>query len=453
MLFPALALLSFAGAMVRGDDWPQWRGPQRDGVWREDGILETFPTHGLTVRWRTLIGAGFSGPAVAGGRVFLMDRVTKEDPDTEVKSRWDFRDQTMGLERVLGMDEATGRILWTHSYLCKYSVAYGIGPRVTPTVQGDKLYSLGTMGDLYCLEAATGKEVWKKNLVRDYGTKVPLYGYATQPLVDGDRLIVMVGGSNQTVVAFDRHTGQEVWKALSAAEPGYSAPLIHQFGGQRQLIVWHSEGLAGLAPDSGKTLWSIAHPTKIGMSITTPAIEGNRLAVSSQYEGALMLQFKPGATTPEILWQASTGGSPEKEWKTKGFNTVFSTVLLRDHFMYGVSLYGEMCCLDGNTGERLWTTLVPTSGGTQPKDRWCSAFMVPHRDRVFIFNEKGDLILTRLSAKGYEEISRAHIVEPDMPSDGSGGRKVAWAHPAFANRCVYVRNNQELICVSLAAKP
>lgn len=225
VFLPALALLGFACAIAWGDDWPQWRGPLRDGVWREDGILETFPTNGLTVRWRTSIGAGFSGPAVAGGRVFLMDRVTKEDPDTEVKIRYDFRDQTMGLERVLGVDEATGKILWTHSYLCKYSVAYGIGPRATPTVQGDKLYSLGTV------------------------------------------------------------------------------------------------------------------------------------------------------------------------------------------------------------------------------------FMVPHRDRVFIFNEKGDLILSKLSAKGYEEISRAHIVEPDMPSDGSGGRKVAWAHPAFANRCVYVRNNQELICVSLAAKP
>jgi len=186
VFLPALALLGFAGAIAWGDDWPQWRGPQRDGVWREDGILETFPTNGLTVRWRTSIGAGFSGPAVAGGRVFLMDRVTKEDPDTEVKIRYDFRDQTMGLERVLGVDEATGKILWTHSYLCKYSVAYGIGPRATPTVQGDKLYSLGTMGDLYCLEAATGKEVWKKKgfntvfstvLLRDrfmYG--VSLYG-------------------------------------------------------------------------------------------------------------------------------------------------------------------------------------------------------------------------------------------------------------------------------------
>jgi outer membrane protein assembly factor BamB len=453
VMFPVMAGLGLAWTVARADDWPQWRGPLRDGVWREDGILDKFPTNGLAVRWRAAIGLGFSGPAVLGQRVFIMDRMTQEDLDTEVKIRWDFRDKTTGLERVLCLDEATGKIIWTHSYPSKYTVAYGIGPRVTPTVYGDKVYILGAMGDLYCLEVATGKEVWNKNLVRDYGAKVPLYGYAIQPLVDGDRVIMLVGGAGQAVVAFNRHNGQELWKALDATEPGYSAPLIHTLGGHRQLIVWHSEGLAGLVPESGQVLWSVPHPIKLGMAITTPAIEGNRLAVSSQYEGALMLQFKPDADGPEILWQASTGGAPEKEWKNKGFNTVFSTVLLRDNYLYGVSLYGEMCCLDGNTGDRVWTTLVPTSGGTQPKDRWSSVFMVPHRDRVFIMNEKGDLILSRLSSKGYAEISRTHLLDPAMPSDGIGGRKVVWSHPAFAHRCIFTRNHQELICVSLAGEP
>ena len=446
-------LLLLAPAIAQADDWPQWRGPLRDGVWRENGILETFPTNGLTVRWRAPIGAGYSGPSVADGRVYLMDRVTQPDPDTEVKVRWDFRDKTMGLERVLCLDEATGKLLWTHSYLCKYSVAYGTGPRVTPTVQAGKVYTLGAMGDLYCLDATTGKEMWQRNLPRDYNAPVPIYGSAIQPLVEGEQVILLAGGSNQTVVAFNRLDGKEVWKSLSAAESGYSAPLIRTLAGQRQVIVWHSDGLAGLTPDSGKVLWSVPHATKMGMSITTPALEGNRLAVSSQYEGALMLQFNPGAPAPEILWQATTGGAPEKEWKKAGFNTTLSTVLLLENFVYGVSLYGELCCLNGNTGERVWTTLAATTGGIQPNERWCSAFMVPQRDRVFIFNEKGDLILCRLSPKGYEEISRARIIEPDQTSAGTGGRQVIWAHPAFANHCVYARNNHELICVSLAAKP
>ena len=444
----AFLWLAVSGSAVRAEDWPQWRGSNRDGVWREEGILETFPSNGLLTVWRAAIGPGFSGPAVAGGRVFLMDRQTNSAPDTEVKTSWDFRDKTVGVERVVAVDEASGKILWAHSYPCKYSAAYGSGPRSTPTVHGDRLYTLGTMGDLCCLESASGKVVWQKNLVRDLGAKAPVYGFASQPLVDGERLVVMVGGPGQAVVAFDRHTGKEVWRALDASEPGYSAPLIQTMAGQRQLIVWHASGLAGLTPETGKPLWSVPHPTYAGMAITTPSIESNRLAVSSQYEGALMLQFKPGVTAPEILWKASTGGAPEREWKKSGFNTTLSSVLLRDNCFYGVSLYGEMCCLDGNTGARLWTTLAPTSGGEKPKDRWCTVFMVTHRDRVLILNERGELVLCRLSAKGYDEISRARIIEPDMASSG-GGRKVVWSHPAFANRRVYVRNDHELVCVSL----
>jgi len=115
-----------------------------------------------------------------------------------------------------------------------------------------------------------------------------------------------------------------------------------------------------------------------------------------------------------------------------------------------VSLYGETCCLDGDTGQRVWTTLQPTSGGTEPRERWSTLFMVPHGDRVFIWNDHGDLILARLTPAGYQEISRVHVLEPDMPSTGSGGRRVVWSHPAFANRCLYVRNNHEIVCVSLA---
>ena len=447
-----LLWLALTGSFISAEDWPQWRGSNRDGVWREEGIWQTFPTNGLPALWRVSVGPGFSGPAVANGRVFLMDRQNQNAPDTEVKTSWDFRDKTTGFERVLGVNEATGKILWVHSYPCKYSAAYGSGPRATPTVEGDRVYTLGTMGDLCCLDTATGKAVWQKNLVQEYGAKVPQYGFAIQPLVDADRLILLVGGTGQAVVAFDRHTGQELWKALDATEPGYSAPLIHSWAGQRQLIVWHGGGLAGLVPETGKSLWFVAHPTYAGLAISTPTIESNRLAVCSQYEGALMLEFKPGVANPEILWKASTGGAPEKEWKKQGFNTTLSTVLLRDNLLYGVSLYGEMCCLDGNNGTRIWTTLAPTSGGTQPKERWCTVFMVTHRDRVLIFNERGDLILCRLSAKGYEEISRAHILDPDMASSNDG-RSVIWSHPAFANRRIYARNNRELICVSLAATP
>jgi outer membrane protein assembly factor BamB len=294
--------------------------------------------------------------------------------------------------------------------------------------------------------------VWQKNLVRDYRAEVPLYGFASPPLVDGERLITMVGGQGQAVVAFDRQAGKELWKAESASEPGYCAPLLRTLGGKRQIVVWHAAGLAGLEPESGKLLWSVHHPVAAGMAISTPAIEGNHLAVSSQYEGVLMLEFKPGAGEPKILWKASAGTVPERQWKKAGFNTTMATVLLMDNHVYGVSLYGETCCLDGNTGQRLWTTLRPTSGGDVPRERWSTLFMVPHDDKVFLFSEKGDLILARLIPAGYHEIARTHVLDPDMPSAGSGGRKVVWSHPAFANRCLYARNNHEIVCVSLAAQ-
>jgi outer membrane protein assembly factor BamB len=447
----ALLWVASVSCLARADDWSQWRGPLRDGVWREEGILDRFPAGGLPIKWRTPVSAGFSGPAVAGGRVLLMDYVLDQKAGADVKTQWNYRDKSTGRERVLCLDEGTGKVRWTHTYPRTYSIAYGAGPRATPTVHEGLVYTLGAMGDLICLDAAAGRVVWQKNLVREYGVQTPLYGFASQPLVDGDRLILMVGGEGQAVVALDRRTGREVWKGDSSSEPGYCAPLIRTLGGKRQLVVWHSDALAGLEPDSGKVLWSVRRPLVAGMAISTPAIEGNRLAVSSQYEGTLMLEFNPDTGKPKTVWNASAGSVPERQWKKAGFNTTLSTVLLTDNHVYGVSLYGETCCLDGKTGDRVWTTLRPTSGGDVPRERWSTLFMVQHGKEVFIFNEKGDLILARLTPAGYDEISRTHILDPDMPSSGGGGRNVVWSHPAFANRCVYARNNHEIICISLAA--
>jgi outer membrane protein assembly factor BamB len=383
-----------------------------------------------------------------------MDRSIDTDGATDVKIRWNHRDKTSGMERVVCLDAGTGTVLWTHAYPSAYAVAYGTGPRATPTVHGDVVYALGAMGDLLCLETASGRVVWQRNFVRDFGVEVPLYGFAAAPIVDGDRLIALVGGTGQTAVAFDRRNGRLLWKALDSSEPGYCAPRILTLAGRRQLFVWHADGLAGLAPDSGAVFWTVPHAVRHGISISPPAVEGNRVVVSSQYEGALALEFKEGATSPAVLWKASTGAAPERRgWKSKGFNTTMSTVLLRDNHVYGVSLYGETCCLDGNTGNRIWTTLAPSSGGTVPKVRWSTVFMVTRDDRDILFNEQGDLIFARLTSRGYDEIDRIHLLDPDMPAAGGTTRKVIWSHPAFANRCIYVRSNAEIICASLARSP
>ena len=453
----SVVVLAWLAAMVlslpaAADDWPEWRGAGREGVWREDGIVQRFPVDGLKVRWRAPIGPGFVGPAVGGGRVFLMDRVVDPSAAADVKSQWNYRDTTTGQERVLALDSVTGKILWTHAYPCAYSVSYGAGPRATPTVCGDKVYTLGAMGDLVCLDVATGHEAWHKSLVRDCGAEAPLWGFASPPLVDGDRLITVVGGRGQAIVAWDRHSGRELWRSGDASQPGYCAPVLRTLAGRRQLIVWHADAVAGFDPEGGKQLWSIPHRLVAGMAISTPAVDGNRLAVSSQYEGVLMLQFTLGAVEPTILWKAFAATAPEREWKKAGFNTTMSTLLILSGHLYGVSLYGETCCLDAQTGKRLWTTLRPTSGATEPRERWSTLFMVPWGDKVFLWNDHGDLILARLTPAGYDELSRAHVLDADMPSTGSGGRKVVWSHPAFANRSLYARNNHEVVCVSLAER-
>src|SRR5439155_5288942 len=186
--FATWCLVSSAG---RADDWPQWLGPKRDGIWRETGVLTRFPPGGPKVRWRTPIGVGYAGPAVAEGRVYVTDLLLPEGVPLPANAF--SRTPLAGKERVLCLDEATGKVLWKHEYPCEYSISYPAGPRATPVIHQGKVYTLGAMGDLLCLEAATGKVLWSKNFPRDYEAPVPMWGFAASPLLDGDKLFCLVG--------------------------------------------------------------------------------------------------------------------------------------------------------------------------------------------------------------------------------------------------------------------
>ena len=422
-------------ATAYGNDWPQWMGgPQNNGCWREEGILTRFPASGTVVKWRASIGPGYSGPSVANGSLFVMDLQNA--------------DASNSCERVLCLDAENGKIRWQYSYPCKYvGVGYGSGPRVTPAVADGKVYTLGTMGDLICLDAVEGKLLWQRNLPREYAVNVPPWGFSAQLLADGPRLFCIVGGEGHAVVAFDKDTGKELWRALSSHEPGYSAPIICTIHGKRQLIVRHADGLAGLTLETGGVIWSAAFETKMGMAICTPAVFEDRVCISGQWEGTAMFKILPDKKEATLLWSINNGLAPEKTFHTAGFNSAMSTVLFDGRQVYGVSLYGELCGLDAATGRRLWTSLALT-GETVPKDKWLTAFLVPHNGNCFIFIDKGDLHIARLSAAGYEPLDKIHLVDPDMPL---GVRKVIWSHPAFANRCIFVRSNSEIVAVSLAA--
>ena len=432
-------------SVVSANDWPQWLGPQRDGVWRETGIVKQFPPQGPPVRWRTPVGSGYAGPAVAGGRVYITDRKLasgQRNPDNPFQ-----RGTIPGTERVLCLDGVDGNVLWTHEYDCAYTVSYPSGPRTTPVVSNGKVYTLGAEGHLLCFDAANGDVLWSRELKEDYNIQSPLWGFAASPLLDGDRLICIVGGPESVVVAFHKDSGQQIWSALSAMEPGYCPPMIYEAGGKRQLIIWHPEAINGLDPETGKVYWSEPFQVRSGLTIPTPRKSGNLLFVTSFYNGPMMLRLDESQPAASLLWK----GDSNSEQRTDKLHSIFSTPFLQDGYIYGVCSYGQLRCLAADTGQRIWESLEATGSTGNARgldDRWANAFLIKHGDRFFLSNEKGDLIIAKLTPRGYEELSRANLLKPTNPM---AGRDVVWSHPAFANKRVYMRNDEEIICVDLAA--
>jgi outer membrane protein assembly factor BamB len=430
--------LLFATLTAPADDWPQWLGPQRDSVWRERGILEKFPAGGPPVRWRTPIGAGYSGPAVAGGKVFLLDRrvrVETADPRDPFA-----RGRIPGTERVLCLDAQTGAEVWRFEYDCPYTVSYAAGPRATPTVDGQFVFTLGTEGNLMCFDTRSGFPVWSRDL-KEFAGRTPLWGFAGHPLVHGDKLICLVGGEGTTAMAFDKRTGQELWRALSAKEPGYAPPTLIRAGGREQVILWHPEAANALDPATGALFWSVPFPSRAGMSIATPRQLGDRLFFSCFYNGSLMTRLAADRPAATKVYQSPKAS----EMDTAMLHTVMSTPFLEAGHIYGVCSYGQLRCLKADTGERVWETFAATTAGKPV--RWANVFLVKQGDRFLLFNERGDLIFAKLSPQGYQELDRAHLLEP---TNTDLGRPVVWSHPALANRCLYARNDREIICVSLA---
>jgi outer membrane protein assembly factor BamB len=305
-------------------------------------------------------------------------------------------------------------------------------------VDGERVYTLGAEGDLRCLEAASGQLIWSKSYNRDYGITTPTWGFAGHPLIDGERLICLVGGEGSVAVAFDKRTGRELWRALSAKEPGYAPPVIYEWEGRRQLIVWHPEAVNALEPETGRLRWTFPWSIRAGLTVSMPRQDGDRLFLTAFYNGSLMLDVRGG--TPAVIWRSRK----LSETDTDGLHSIIPTPSLVAEHIYGVCSYGQLRCLRADTGERLWETFAATTGQST---RWGNAFLVRHEDRFFLFNEQGELILARLTPEKYDEIGRVRLLEP---TNEDPRRPVVWSHPAFANRSVYARNDREIVCASLA---
>jgi outer membrane protein assembly factor BamB len=417
----AVILPLLLGVAVRAEDWPQWRGPNRDGVWGEIGILETFPADGLKVRWRVPVGWGFSSPVVAHGRVYLADSEV-------VKPK--------AKERVLCFDEKTGKALWTHAYEVAYEdwafdAKQEIGPVATPIVQNGKVYAVGRLGHLFCLDAKKGEVLWQRNLEKDY--QVKFAPGTPSPLIEGDLLILFMGGKpGACVIGLHKDTGKEVWKALDESLT-FSSPIVISSGGKKQLIVWTHESVTSLDPAAGTTYWRQPLLTSADYAVSTPAFHKDRLLI-----GGLMFQLDPDKPAAKVLW-------PDSKAPSRRIFSHTSTALFRGDHLFTAKSSGELICLDAATGAQVWESDKVTD-----LKNGASIHLTPNGDSVLLYTDKGELIRAQLTAQGYKEISRVAVLEPTFPF---AGRKVAWSPPAYANRHIFVRNGKELVCASLAAEP
>jgi outer membrane protein assembly factor BamB len=430
------ALLFFMSLPVaRGDDWAQWLGPRRNGLWSETGVLQKFPAEGPRIKWRAKVAGGYAGPAVADGRVFVADFVrlkgdAKSDPGT--------RNQLEGEERLVCLSEESGEELWVQKAAVTYGISYPAGPRAIPTVDGEHVYMLGAEGSLTCFAVKNGDIVWKRDLKAEYQAPTPMWGFCSHPLIDGDRLYVLAGGPGSAAVCLDKATGKEIWKALTAKDAGYCPPTMIDVAGRKELIIWTPETLNGLNPDDGAVRWSVPLEPSFGMSIVAPVQSGQRLFAAGVGDVGVMLDLSTG-DQPTPMWKSS---------KTLGIGPVHSPVLSVGNVLYGVNNEGELTCLDIATGKRLWQTFDATTGTRRASS--ATAFLTRNEENglFYIFSETGDLIIAKLTPEKYEEISRAHVIEPNHEAFG---RTVVWSAPAFANRCAFIRNNAEIVCVDLSA--
>jgi outer membrane protein assembly factor BamB len=415
VLAPVMGLFLVAPVAFAAD-WPQFRGPKRDGNWEETGILEAFPPGGLKIRWRHPVGGGWPSPVVAQGRVFVFDvEMTKP-----------------ARERVHCFEEKTGKVLWVYGYKENYSEwtyvpERGAGPTATPIVEQDRIYLVGASGHVHCLDVKKGAVIWEKNIGQEY--EVAEMSCRPSPLIDGPQLIVFTGAKpGASVMALDKQTGKEIWKALDD-HVSNSSPILITNAGRRQLIVWSDNSIASLDPTNGHTYWREIMTTSNNDSTATPVFQGDGLLVSG-----LMLGLSGDPPAANFRW-------PENRVPSKRLLSNTSSPFWQGEYIFSARTGGELVCLEAATGRQLWSTNTVTT-----QRNGASIHITPQGGGFFLFTDEGNLIRAQLSPAGYREISRCHLIDPTWPFAGA---KFVYAPPAFANRHVFVRSEAEVVCASL----
>ena len=425
----AVLVLCLSSAITFAQDWPQWRGIERDGIIATPIVpSEDAPT----LTWTQEIAGGYSGPTVADGKVYVMDRVAEPEQ----------------IERVHCFDLSTGENVWTHRYDATYQgIGYPAGPRASVTIHDGKAYSIGSMGNAFCFDAADGTVLWEIDFNAQYrivaNKRMPIWGISASPLVVGSNVVFHVGGSDGAcLVAIDCESGKEVWRALDDRAQ-YSAPVLMQHNEVESIVCWTGDSIAALDPETGEVNWRFKFkPRNMPIGIATPLVKDGHIFVTSFYDGSLMLKVNDDGKSVAEVWSAV--GPNEK--KTKSLQSIISTPIWIDDYIYGVDSYGQLRCLEAKTGKRVWENLDAV-----PKARWSTIHFVRNGsdgDTIWMFNERGEILLGKLSPDGFEEISRHKIIDPTSGQLRQRGG-VCWSHPAFADQSIIVRSDKEIKCWNL----
>jgi outer membrane protein assembly factor BamB len=397
-LLVLLALFLCASPTLQASDWPQWRGPKRDGISTESGWLAQWPKEGPKQVWKTNVGTGCASVVVAGGRVYAIGN--KSDTDT-----------------VSCLDTATGKEVWHFSYPAPLDPnMYEGGPNTTPTVDGSFVYTVGRKGQLFCLSAEKGEVVWSKDYQRDFGAQAPQWGYSGTPLIVGNLLIADVGGNGASAVAFEKTTGKEMWKQGSD-KAGYSSPVVFELGGKQCVAIFNASGLVVREVATGKEVLRHQWKTSYDVNAATPIIQGDRILIASGYsKGGALLQM--------------AGGDAKVLWQSKSMRSKFSSPILWKGHLYGFD-ESTLACLDFATGDVKWTQSGLGMGTVLIAD-----------GKLIVLSESGELVTADAVPTAFTPISRAKVIR---------GR--CWVVPVLANGRIYAKNNEgELVCLDVSGK-
>jgi outer membrane protein assembly factor BamB len=382
-------------------DWPQWRGANRDAVSPETGLLNEWPDGGPRVVWRAKVGAGYSSVSISGGKLYTL---------------WD----EDGTQYLFCLDALTGKESWRRAVGTAFTNHYGDGPRSTPLVDDGVVFAVGTQGRLVAVNRATGEALWQRDLVGEFGAKLPSYGYSSSPLVVGDRLVIEAGGKDATFMAFDKKSGEVAWRSENDS-PAYSSPINVSIDGVDQVVFWSAHGLHSVASDDGKVLWRYAWETFCPvtgdpLNTGTPIyIAPDRIYISSG-SGAALLRV----AREDSKFKVAT------VWESEEMRSDVNTSVLLGNYIYGFDR-GTLKCLDARTGEIQWKARGFQRGSLIAAD-----------GKLIVYGESGNLALVDASPEGFVQKDTAQILK---------GKN--WTSPSLAAGKLYLRNHDELVCLDM----